>query len=915
MRFETRFAETAGPTVEVRAVERPAEVVAVVAPIAWTDARIEAWLDWTETETGDRWFADAVLGGGPGAYAQRLAGRGAELRLFDNDDDARRFADELVATMLDGLAAPGCGAPRAPAAAAPAPVDISAIELDAALAAHLGDHRRNAVVADAAGAIGARLRAVADAVARCDGEAGACADPTHNLALGRAARAAREAGASDRVIVQAIALGARGETAWSMTAAAPEPAPLLVLSAGRGLVEAADPAAIRAAQAAWETGQVVLTFDPRDAEAVQRQQAAPRAAIDVGGFQRDEDFDHQGFASAIRLWVTALDLDAAEPEGRPLGLALAGVGEWLAAQGLAYDSAAARQAVSGLSALASAAALAASAELASALGAYADWVQDRDGRAAAIRRRAKAGDRSDALGRRAAGLFADALAVAARDGLRNIEVTAIWSDPETALRLGGVQPGVMPWTGPKTTVELADGQVFQALSGSAVAAARRAGVEIDAAIVEILGHRSLGEGSPINPARLRARGFTDHEIAAVQAALPFAADLRAAFSPAVISEGFVRDVLGASAETLDDPALDVLALAGFSPDEIAATHAYALGRAVAETDLPPDLKAVLRDGGDMPPAAELAMIAAAEAFTDAPALNPLAMAWSDGPIEAVRLQSAAARAGLRAIWLRRDGPPPGFALALPAAAPAQGGEPVRRTLAPPIIAERVIEKIVERDRTRRRLPDRRKGYIQKAAVGGHKVYLHTGEYDEGELGEMFIDMHKEGAAFRSLMNNFAIAVSIGLQYGVPLDEFVDAFVFTRFEPAGPVTGNDSIRSATSILDYIFRELAVSYLNRDDLANGDPEEFNADGLGHGAADRARLDADEPLPAAKFISKGFSRGAAPDNLVFLPTGPRRNTAGEASEPGHDVCPACGDLALTRRGGRLVCETCGAAPEMRG
>ena len=127
--------------------------------------------------------------------------------------------------------------------------------------------------------------------------------------------------------------------------------------------------------------------------------------------------------------------------------------------------------------------------------------------------------------------------------------------------------------------------------------------------------------------------------------------------------------------------------------------------------------------------------------------------------------------------------------------------------------ERVVEKVIERDRTRRKLPDRRKGYIQKAAVGGHKVYIHTGEYDDGELGEIFIDMHKEGAAFRSLMNNFAIAISIGLQYGVPLDEFVDAFVFTRFEPAGRVTGNDSIRSATSILDYIFRELGVSYLDR------------------------------------------------------------------------------------------------------
>ena len=196
--------------------------------------------------------------------------------------------------------------------------------------------------------------------------------------------------------------------------------------------------------------------------------------------------------------------------------------------------------------------------------------------------------------------------------------------------------------------------------------------------------------------------------------------------------------------------------------------------------------------------------------------------------------------------------------------PAVEAEAPRKTWEPPP-PERVVEKIIERERTRTRLPDRRKGYIQKASVGGHKVYLHTGEYDDGQLGEIFIDMHKEGAAFRSLMNNFAISISIGLQYGVPLDEFVDAFVFTRFEPAGPVEGNDSIKSATSILDYIFRELAVSYLDRDDLANADPQEFSADGLGTGEAEGA------PTPsAAKFISKGFARGAAPDNLVFLPFG---------------------------------------------
>jgi ribonucleoside-diphosphate reductase alpha chain len=310
--------------------------------------------------------------------------------------------------------------------------------------------------------------------------------------------------------------------------------------------------------------------------------------------------------------------------------------------------------------------------------------------------------------------------------------------------------------------------------------------------------------------------------------------------------------------------------------------------------------------------ARIAMDAACEAFTTAPSLSAIDMDWRSDADAIATLLAEAARAGTRAVWLRRAAAPEAFHLELP-----DVEEPQRRASAPatPIVTERIVETFIERERIRRRLPDRRKGYIQKASVGGHKVYLHTGEYDDGQLGEVFIDMHKEGAAFRSLMNNFAIAVSIGLQYGVPLDEFVEAFVFTRFEPAGPVTGNDSIRSATSILDYLFRELAVSYLDRDDLANADPHEFNADGMGTGANEGVNIEAEAAVPASRFISKGFSRGSTPDNLVFLPTAPRRHEARAANETEEDVCPTCGDLSLIRRAGRLVCDSCGAAPERLG
>jgi ribonucleoside-diphosphate reductase alpha chain len=265
------------------------------------------------------------------------------------------------------------------------------------------------------------------------------------------------------------------------------------------------------------------------------------------------------------------------------------------------------------------------------------------------------------------------------------------------------------------------------------------------------------------------------------------------------------------------------------------------------------------------------------------------------------------------------------------------------------IAEKIVERVIERvqlTRERERLPDRRKGYTQKAVVGGHKVYLRTGEYSDGRIGEIFIDMHKEGAAFRSLMNNFAIAISVGLQYGVPLDEYVDAFTFTRFEPAGLVQGNDAIKNATSILDYVFRELAISYLGRNDLAHVDPSDIGPDVIGKG---EKQSQAPEPASAAtsRFVSKGFVRSKA-DKLMLV-RGASAGSAPSALEPSHqamealepsapvmgfsapdswsvspvearrkearmkgyvgEACPECANFTMVRNGTCLKCDTCGS------
>jgi ribonucleoside-diphosphate reductase alpha chain len=244
-------------------------------------------------------------------------------------------------------------------------------------------------------------------------------------------------------------------------------------------------------------------------------------------------------------------------------------------------------------------------------------------------------------------------------------------------------------------------------------------------------------------------------------------------------------------------------------------------------------------------------------------------------------------------------------------------------------------------REREKMPDRRKGYTQKAVVGGHKVYLRTGEYDDGRLGEIFIDMHKEGAALRSFINNFAIAVSLGLQYGVPLEEYVDAFTFTRFEPAGPVQGNDSIKYATSILDYVFRELAVSYMSRFDLAHVDPSESNFDAMGKGVEEGKVPDDAPEQTATKYVSKGLTRSRT-DRLVVVArgteaTGPAVKTVAvgavevesspvkfgfsrldtkmsaraEAKAKGYvgESCTECGNFTLVRNGTCLKCDTCGS------
>ena len=806
--------DTSRAGIEGRTLELGDRLVEVEAPAHFTNARVEAWIDWAGGQTD---LAAAIQ-----QYAYDLASK-AQAKGLTKDLRARtRFREAIAEAMQLGVIA------LSPESAPLRILDADRDDLERLTATHRGREAARA----AAGVIEARLQSVMDAVLRCEGAPDACTDPRRNTSLARAAEAARALGVSDATLMDAIALARTGESDWVCSAPATEPTTPVVA------VNVPTPSLTRAV---WTTGRVIAAHSRQDAETLAEAAQFPVAGLELMGLWRDGGFDDAAFAARIKLAVTAL---AAESDG-PFLLALGGIGDWLVAQGLDYESDQARQAVKNL------------------FGAARQVVGDLD---------------------------------------LDIRVGLV-SDPEIALRLGA-RLDAAPWTGPATVAETANGEVVRVLSEAAILGLKALNCDLDVALSTVLGHRTLADAPGVNAQTLATTGFTDLEIAAAQAELPFVRTLSDAFASHVVGAGFVRDVLGATPAQLDDPELDVLALAGFSDDAVAEAEAYILGaNTLAGASGFTDIQlSTLRNAAELGVEAQVAMLRALAPVLDVPPVLELELPWQSDP-QTVKDALGAYDVAVR---FRREGAPALVLFDVPVVADLAVRAPA------PEPEPRVVERIIERDRTRRKLPDRRKGYIQKASVGGHKVYLHTGEYDDGELGEIFIDMHKEGAAFRSLMNNFAVSISIGLQHGVPLEDFVDAFVFTRFEPAGPVTGNDTVKSATSILDYIFRELGISYLGRDDLGNADPGELNADGLGHGKADA--VSAEDPQPASRFISRGFARGAAPDNLVFLPSANRGS--GPAALREAEVCAGCGDMAVVRKGQAMICETCGSragrAPE---
>jgi len=563
-----------------------------------------------------------------------------------------------------------------------------------------------------------------------------------------------------------------------------------------------------------------------------------------------------------------------------------------------------------------------------------------------------------------------ALALGEKHGFRNAQATVLAPTGTIGLVMDCDTTGIEPDFALVKFKKLAGGGYFKIINRAvpqALGALGYEGAEIAAIERYALGHGTLAGAPGINHESLREKGFDDPALAAVEAALASAFDIKFTFNKWTLGEDFLVDRLGIAPGAPDDPSFELLAALGFARAEIDAANSFCCGAMTLEgaPHLKPEHLAVFDCANPCGRAgtralsvdSHIRMMAAVQPFISGAISKTINMPNAATVEDCKDAYMLSWRLGLKATALYRDG----SKLSQPLAASLFGDDeeaderaadmftqsPAQRA---PLVAERIVERIVERvvERVvqrgeRRRLPNRRKGYTQKATVGGHKVYLRTGEHEDGRLAEVFIDMHKEGSAFRSLMHNFAIAISMGLQYGVPLEEFVESFTFTRFEPSGIVEGNDVIKMATSILDYIFRELAISYLDRGDLAHVQPGDLLPDAVGKGEAESTLGGSDDDDPRRE-VARSTSSGYVRSKLTVLHGGAGRAPAAEfkpapakaggalavSASPEEDYvnelrleriraarikgyegdsCAECGNFTLIRNGTCLKCDTCGA------
>ncbi|MBT4873458.1 MAG: vitamin B12-dependent ribonucleotide reductase [Marinovum sp.] len=727
------------------------------------------------------------------------------------------------------------------------------------------------------------------------------------------------------------------------------------------------------------------------------------ASMNLLSFLKDGKFQADDYVHATRLWTITLEVSVLMAQFpskeiaqrsydfRTLGLGYANIGGLLMNMGFGYDSDEGRALCGALTAIMTGVSYATSAEMARELGPFPKYQKNAEHMLRVIRNH-----RNAALGKStgyedlaikpvpldcencpdqdlvmlAQSSWNNALSAGEKHGFRNAQTSVIAPTGTIGLVMDCDTTGIEPDFALVKFKKLAGGGYFKIINRSVPAALEKQGygsAQIEEIISYAVGHGSLGNAPGIHHTSLIGHGFGPAELEKIEAALESAFDIRFVFNQWTLGAEFCTGVLGIPEEKLNDPSFDLLRHLGFSKADIDAANDHVCGTMTLEGAPHLDKEHYhIFDCANpcgkkgkryLNVNSHIHMMAAAQSFISGAISKTINMP-NDATIEdCQKAYELSWSLGVKANALYRDGSKLSQPLASAlvedddeAAEILESGSAQEKAA---VLAEKIVEKVIVKEIVkshREKMPERRKGYTQKAIVGGHKVYLRTGEYSDGSLGEIFIDMHKEGAGFRAMMNNFAIAVSVGLQYGVPLEEFVDAFTFTKFEPAGMVQGNDSIKNATSILDYIFRELAVSYLDRTDLAHVKPEGAAFDDLGRGQDEGIRNvkelsddNASKSLEVLKQISSsGYLRKRLPRELVVLQGGqtsgnlamsetaavvadipqqaPETSTIATASAmdartkakmQGYegDPCGDCGNYTLVRNGTCMKCNTCGA------
>ncbi|MFL5338790.1 MAG: vitamin B12-dependent ribonucleotide reductase [Gemmataceae bacterium] len=694
-------------------------------------------------------------------------------------------------------------------------------------------------------------------------------------------------------------------------------------------------------------------------------------------------FDVDGYRHACRLWTVILEISvfmAQFPsvavaqksyDFRTLGLGYANLGALLMVQGIPYDSPEGRAQCGALTALMHAASYATSAELAAEAGPFPRFAANREEMLRVVRNHRRAAYQTPP--EEYEGLTIPPVAIdpnfcpeyilqAARAecdrmvdlgtkfGYRNAQVTVIAPTGTIALVMDCDTTGIEPDFALVKFKKLAGGGYFKIINQSVPPALARLGYsprEIDDIIRYSCGTGTLKNCPHVNLVSLKAKGFPAAALEMIEQQLPTTFELPFVFNRHTVGDEVLRDHLGLTPTQYESPTFDLLTALGFTRQQISEASAHVCGTMTVEgaPHLKPEHYAVFdcankcgRTGRRfLSWESHIRMMAAAQPFISG-AISKTINLPNEATLDDVKsAYHLSWRLMLKANALYRDGSKLSQPLNSVVDAPEEpvdesaAVEELPRKAEPVRIAEKIVYRYIAR---RRKLPDRRAGYTQKARIGNHKMYLRTGEYDDGTLGEIFVDMHKEGAAFRSMTNCFAIAVSLGLQHGVPLEEFVEAFIFTRFEPNGPVAGNPHIKMTTSIIDYIFRELAITYLDRRELAHVTPEDLRGDAMNRDNDDEEDFEDEEliserivetkPIPKAFATPRtghlkpangnGHSNGHGPMPeavAVRASSPPPDDKVRLARLKGYegDPCSECGQLTLVRSGACCKCDSCGA------